>query len=173
MLCFPTLSVTPESHIDSPPEDPTPVAAKGKGKAAALPTTPPPPAPKPLVPQFADPIRAAALHALDSALSDAALERAVQQKLLMHVVEACITEQHASTSAAAVLLKRIVVMLVCPMHAHISHDITAVYCAQSCCEAYGTGTLRDLLVSIRLKQERGWFFVSDQECSDACTHACR
>ena len=145
----------------------------GKGKAAAPPTTPLPPAPKPLIPQFADSIRAAALHALDSALSDVVLERMVQQKLLMHVVEACITEQPASTSAAAVLLKRIVVMLVCPMHAHISHYIRTACCAQSCCEAYGTGTLRDLLLSIWLKQERGWFFVSDQECYNACKHVCR
>lgn len=116
-LCFPPLSQTPATDNEPPPEQVIPAGTKGKGKAPAVPAPPPVPVPDPLFPQYSESIRTAALHAVDAALSDAALERALRQKLLMHVLEACIlTDGAASTAAAAALLRRVVTLEVCAMY---------------------------------------------------------
>jgi hypothetical protein len=108
---FPPLTQAPQTESEVPQEPAPP--AKGKGKP---PVNPPPPkevVPEPLRPQFADPIRAAALCAVNAALSASALQRALRQKLLMHVVEACIHGGDApSVAAAAALLQRSLTALV-------------------------------------------------------------
>ena len=109
---MPPLLQTPVA-TDAVEEPAVPTATKTKGKAAAAPPPPEPAPAPPLLPQHSDRIRAAAMRALDGSLNASALERALRQKLLMHVVEACVVSNGAaSTAAACVLLKRVVTMLV-------------------------------------------------------------
>ena len=112
-LCFPPLS-QPSARTLAVEEQAVPVATKTKGKAAAAaPPSEPAVVAEPLLPQHSDRIRAAAVSALNSALSTSALERALREKLIMHAVEACIVSDGVlSTVAAAALLKRTVITLV-------------------------------------------------------------